>query len=961
MGPEPAAAAAPAGAHAEAANGGGRGRRAALAALFALSGCASLMDQVVWLRYLSLSFGNTTHAAATLLAVFLGGLALGALAFGRLADRLRRPLAVFAVVEIGVALIALASPQAFALIDAVYVALYRAFGSQPALFAAGRALLAAAILLPPTVLMGGTLPLILRAVVPAGERERGGEVGRREVGRASALFYAVNTLGATAGVALAGVFTIRLLGLTATLVLAAGFDLMAGLGCALLSRPLPGRGGRRAGDAVPAGAGGPEPATAEGPAVEPGAGPAGAGERGAAVLQPGPAPGAWTGREPARGSAPPATAPRATPVPTQPPERAAGAGTGAPALARGPLLALFFAMGATSLAYEVLWTRILVFYLGSSVYAYSLMLLAILLGIGCGSLLAAPWVRRLRSPLAALAAVEAGIGLWALAQVFLFERLNASFVIVAEALTPGSFAGISAVQFIALLPILLPPTLLMGASFPLAVRAASRGAARVGGDVGAVYGANTLGAVAGALAAGFGLVPWLGTQASLLAIGAANAALGAVIAFAGGRWEGERGGRPGARRTARRALRWAWLVPPAAILAAIPWLPAHTVVLSAGIFRHDRPGDLLDFDEDSSATVTVRRVHTREGEPWLSLELNGVNVAGTTPENFAVQKLQGHLPMLLLPERRGAAVAHIGLGSGATAHAVSLHPVDRIRVIEISPAVPRAAERWFRPINGGVLADPRLALEINDGRNFMLATRERFDAILSDSIHPRYAGNGSLYSLEYFRLLRRRLEPGGAVSMWLPMYSLTPANYRMVLAAFADAFPNTAVWYEPSALNSFTVVTASTGEEPWHAPTLAAAFADPVVGGELASLGLAGPADLLACQLLSGDALDEWLAGVPPHQDDLPAVEYESGSLLARNWTWLATFDALLDRRPAAPPENWLATLPAEERARAGERWQLYGRWMAAHLDYLRRQLGGGAGGDFRVGDGEAEGGGSTR
>jgi hypothetical protein len=179
--------------------------------------------------------------------------------------------------------------------------------------------------------------------------------------------------------------------------------------------------------------------------------------------------------------------------------------------------------------------------------------------------------------------------------------------------------------------------------------------------------------------------------------------------------------------------------------------------------------------------------------------------------------------------------------------------------------------------------------------------------------------------------------------MWLPMYSLTPANYRMVLAAFADAFPNTAVWYEPSALNSFTVVTASTGEEPWHAPTLAAAFADPVVGGELASLGLAGPADLLACQLLSGDALDEWLAGVPPHQDDLPAVEYESGSLLARNWTWLATFDALLDRRPAAPPGEWLAALPAGERARADERWTAYGRWMAAHRDFLARQLGGGA------------------
>jgi hypothetical protein len=181
--------------------------------------------------------------------------------------------------------------------------------------------------------------------------------------------------------------------------------------------------------------------------------------------------------------------------------------------------------------------------------------------------------------------------------------------------------------------------------------------------------------------------------------------------------------------------------------------------------------------------------------------------------------------------------------------------------------------------------------------------------------------------------------------MWLPMYSLTPDNYRMVLAAFADAFSNAAVWYEPSELNSFTVVTAGGGDGPWRAETLAAAFADPAVGGELASLGLAGPADVLACQMLSGAPLEEWLAGVPPHEDDLPAVEYESGSLLERNWTWLATFDALLERRPATPPAAWLAALSVEEQARADERWEAYRGLMAAHRDYLRRQLLGGAGG----------------
>ncbi len=831
------------------ASGSGRATTAALAVLFALSGCGSLMDQVVWLRYLGLTFGNTAYAAATLLAVFMGGLAFGALLFGRWADRLRRPLTVFAAIELAVALIAIASPHFFDLIDQVYVALYRSLGSRPLVFAAGRVLLAALILGLPTLLMGGTLPLILRAALA----RQGGAEGddARPTGRITALFYAVNTLGATAGVALAGLVTIRLLGLNATLAVAAAADLVAALGCMALSRPLA-----------------PEPV------------------------------------------APGSPAPAAT-----------GPGVGAPRRARPVLLTLFFAMGATSLAYEVLWTRVLVFYLGSSVYAYSLMLLVILLGIGLGSLAATAWADRLAAPARTLAWIEGGVAIWALAQVLLFERLNAAFVAVADRVEPATFVGVTGVQVVCLLPILLPPTLLMGASFPLAVRAAGRGAGSLGSDVGAVYFANTVGAVVGSLATGFALIPLLGTQNSLLAVGAANGLVAAAFAI-----------------ESRRRWRWAWLAVPAVVAAAIPLFRPDALVLSAGMFRDDQPGDLLEFDEDATATVTVRRLHSPEG-PYLSLELNGVNVAGTSADNAAVQKLQGHLPLLLVDHAAGAQVVHIGLGSGATAYAVSLHPVGGIEVVEISPAVPETARTYFADINHGVLADPRLVLEINDGRNYLLATPRRFDAILSDSIHPRYAGNGSLYTREYFQLVRRRLAPGGAVSMWLPMYSLTPLNYAMILRAFVDAFPEAAVWYEPSALNSFTVVTGRIGPPVWSAETLRAAFADPGVAGELATLGIHEPGDVLACYLVGGKALRDWLEPIPPHTDDVPAVEYSSGTLLRRDLTWLATFTLLLEHRDPEPPADYLAALTPDERERAAARYRLNGEVMAAHREFLTRKL----------------------
>jgi len=804
-----------------------RSARPLLLVCFLLSGAASLMDQVVWLRYLALSFGNTTWAAATLLGVFMGGLGLGAMVAGRLAYRFRRPLIVYALVEILIALIALASPDGLEIVDAGYVWLYRTWGSQPALFAVGRALLATLFLLPPTFLMGSTLPLILRAVTEH----------REQVGRESGLFYGMNTLGATLGTIAAGFVTVRLIGLFGTLAIAGGLNLLAALGALLVSR-----------------------ATA-------------------------------TTTPTAKGRRPPAW-----------------------------LLTVIFGMGATSLGYEVLWTRVLVFFLGSSVYAYSLMLALVLIGIGLGSLLVAPWADRTRSPLTALAAVEIGIAIWIPIQVLLFEQLNSLLVSTARALHASSFAGLSAAQLLAVLPLLLPPTLLMGISFPLALKAVNRDIDDLAVDVGAVYGINTLGAVVGALGAGFVLIPLVGTQNALFVLATGNALLGAWLLA----------------RAERRAWRWFAIGAPAALALVAVTLPPHLVILSAGMFRHDMAEDLVYFHEDAQASVTIRRLDGARG-PYLSLELNGVNVAGTSPDLYAIQKMQGHLPMLL--GSGASSVVHIGFGSGGTAWAVSRHPVDDVLIVEISPEVLAASNRFFGNINHGVLDDPRVRWEINDGRNFLLASPERFDAVLSDSIHPRYAGNGSLYSLEYFRLARERLRPGGVVSMWLPMYSITPRNFAMILKAFQQVFPHVAVWYEPSALNSFTIVTGKVDDPVLDAGQLDRAFANERVANELADLGITGPADLLPLLLATDEELAPWLAQVPPHIDDLPSVEYESGSLLLRDHTWLATFTILLELRSHDPPAAYLDALPASTREEAAARYRDRRVLLHAHRDSLERQL----------------------
>jgi spermidine synthase len=803
-------------------------RRLRVAAVsFAISGGAALMDQVVWLRYLSLVFGNTTYAAATLLAVFMGGLGLGASLAGRWADRWSRPLVGLALFELGIGAIAVASPGLFGLMDDAYVALYRNAGNQPALFAAARVALAACFLLPPTFLMGGTFPVLVRGVAAATDAE---------VGRPVALIYATNTLGAVLGVALAGFASVRLLGFGATLLIAAALNVAAACFFLLLSRPVGVASART---------------VVASPAVR------------------------W-------------------------------------------VLVVVAVMGATSLAYEVLWTRILLHYLGSSVYAYSLMLAVFLLGIGGGSLLATPWIDRIARPALALGLIQVGIGLLCAGQTISFQLLNAVRIASAQWIGTDGFAKACFADLLALLPVLGPPTLLMGAGFPLAIRLANTGASQRGRDVGAVYGANTIGSVVGSLAAGFLLLPVLGTQTALIAVAAINLTVGAVLLH----------GPPGTALLARCT----W-VAAAAVLALPLILPSHAVILAARALIGEEIGSVVHFEESANASVTVRRIPF-EPESYHSLEVNGVNVAGTHPSLYAMQKMQGHLPLLLTP---GAIrVLHIGFGSGGTAHAVSRHDVGSILIAELTPEVLAASERFFPHINHGVLGDPRIEVEVNDGRNFLMATARTFDVILSDSVHPHYAGNGSLYTREFFELARDHLSPGGTFSMWLPMYSLTTENYAMIVRALADVFPHTAIWYEPSVLNSFTIVTGRLRKEAWHPRRPLGGGA---VAAELADIGIEGAAELIACYLAGGPALEAWLAQAPPHVDDVPAVEYESGALLERDEPWLATFRQLLALRPAAAPAQLLKGLPAAEQRRAREVWTQRGSTLDAQLGTLEQKV----------------------
>jgi len=743
-----------------------------LLAVFFFSGISALLYQIVWLKYLGLIFGNTVYAAATLIAIFLGGLGLGAFLFSR-SFVARRPLVVYSCVEALIGAIGAFSPNGFELLNRAYIAAFPTVHGSPVLMTLLRIALAGLFLLPPTILMGGTLPLLVRWF--SGEREGSGI--------AVSALYAVNTLGATAGVALAGFVLIPRFGLLATIFVAVLLNFVLALSAA----------------GVPS-----STATTEA-------------QTGVSVLH-----------------------------------------------APGVLVASAL-MGLAAIADEIFWSRILVLHLGSSVYAYSLMLFAFLIGIGIGSALVERVVERI-DVIRALGIVEICLAISLALQVHLFTRFSD---FLGAIVTPFSAAGVTSpfpTLLTGVVAALIIPTALMGAAFPLTVRlyemSASKGEARA---VGQVYLANTIGSITGSMLAGFVLIRLVGSQNGLFLMACVNLGLGAWFLWS-------------RRKT--------WIVVATLIIAgSFAAAKPNEVILSAGIFS-DAKEKILLFREDVTATVTLREL--RPG--YLSLELNGVNVAGTSGELIGTQKLQGHIPLLIHanPKR----VLHIGFGSGGTAWAVSRHPVDNITIAEISPEVLQVSNARLGVVNHGVLRDPRVHAEINDGRNFVLATPEKFDVILSDSIHPRYAGNGSLYTRDYFELCRRRLNPGGVISMWLPMYSLTTRNYLQIVRAFRDVFPNTTIWYVPNTPNTFTIVMGRLEDGGIPLDRIAAHWT-PAVARELSEIGMKTPNDLLPALMLGPPEVARITRDIPPHVDDIPAVEYESGRVIDRNGTWLQTFDLL--------------------------------------------------------------------
>ena len=487
----------------------GSRHRARLAGLVFLSGAASLVYEVLWLKELSLLFGSTAYAASTTLAVFFLGLAVGSAVFGRWSPRLRSPLRAYAWIELG---IAVSAALYFVLLEVyfqLYGPIYDALADRPAAFNAFRVALATLVLLPPAALMGGTLPVLGQHLVRRPD----------ELGRYGALLYAVNTIGAAAGAFLAGFVLPLALGFDRAYLLAMAVNVaVAGLAWRLSqstrtkprARRTPGPTGkdicRRSTSTEPRARGTPGPTGKDTCRRSKGTEPHGCRTPGA-------------DRQGHRGRRSGGSRRR------QPAPAAAGAAGSAWLLAAVAGLSGVFALGL-----EVLWTRMFAQVLQNSVYTFSTVLVVFLAALATGSALANRLCRARAAPARVLWMLLTLSGLGVAATPFAFHHLTAGLSTLA---TGDAWLPYVASIFANTALLLFVPTALLGAVFPYLLRASEGSPAAPGAVIGRLGALNTAGGVVGALAAGFVLLGTIGLWNSVRLIAAGYLVLALASAWRG--------------------------------------------------------------------------------------------------------------------------------------------------------------------------------------------------------------------------------------------------------------------------------------------------------------------------------------------------------------------------------------------------------------------------------------------
>lgn len=787
--------------------------------LLFVSGATGLVYELVWSNYLQQTLGNSGQAHAIVIATFMGGLAAGAFVFGRLADRVKRPLVLYGIYETLIGLYAAAYPLVHRAGEKLFLAIAPSFSEGmrlwPKLFIAGVSLLL------PTLLMGGTLPAMLKHVT------RTAGTMRVDLAR----LYAVNSVGAALGVLVAGVWWVPAIGLRAASGLAVALNVVVAV-CALVI----GRTARVADE---------------------------------------------TGGQ---GEAPAEVFPLSH--------------------VRAAFLGVVLS-GFTSMLLELAWIRLLAIVLGGSTYAFTLILTAFILGIGLGSL----WVSRRADrgdSLRVFGLLQLGVVLGVCLTLPLYVRLPHFFWVAHDLLarTRDTWVLYQALTFGFSCVVLLVPAFFIGAAFPVGARVAMAKVGDAGKRLGSVYAFNTVGTITGSLVGGLVLLPLITMERSFvlaIVLTLASAAVAIGLSTAGPR-------------------RWGPIA--VGVFGVLVFVATTSgwsrIVANMSAFReYGRPFDsfsayakatedefAVDFyADDTFATVTVS--HDTKNPKNQYMRINGKIDASTDPGDVETQILSGHMGLLLAP-KPPRKVMVIGAGAALTAGSVLTHEIERLDVVEISPAVLDGA-RLFGEANHHALEDPRVHLYVDDAKTFLALAPYKYDLIISVPSNPWVTGVSGLFTREFFRTIDAHLEPDGVLLQWVHFYESSEPLVRLVLRTLRETFPFSTTW----GGNADLVMVSTRHPLQPDFDEIARRMAAPKVAADLQRIHLERLVALLAKQVHTSEAQLQFAGPGPINSDDHNQLEFGAAKAFFLRNKRIEVGDQRKQRGPHGLwIEQWLPTHP---------------------------------------------------
>jgi spermidine synthase len=525
-----------------------------------------------------------------------------------------------------------------------------------------------------------------------------------------------------------------------------------------------------------------------------------------------------------------------------------------------PLVALL--AGFCTMGCEIVWTRILKYFIDNSIQSFSIILTTFLTGLALGGYIFSRFADSRKTLLVFLGLLEAGIGLLCLLSVPAITHANTLIAALNTVFGKGFNAELG-IRFLVFSSAILLPTMLMGGVFPLVSKLYVKNISGAGRSVGEIYAINTIGAVCGSLAGGFVFVPLFGVQMSISFIGFCNIALG-VLCVANA---------PAIRQKSRIIVAGSMVVAAGLLFAVTP----RNAFLNVYDFRSAAPDyKMLYLRENINGTAAVFQETRQNGNKYMLID--GIGEVSTDYFSMRAFRMLGLLPALYSPAAKNALV--VTFGSGIAAGSIANLPgIESVECIEICKGAFNAA-RSFSQENHDVLNNPRIRFIVNDGRNYLFTARKQYDMISADASHPTSSDSWVLYTKEFYELCRARLSDNGVMCQWIPLRGILEKDYKTILNTFRSVFPSMTLWYSGGyKAIGHTILCGSKKPMKIDMARAEVIMADSRIKSDLEQVNIFSLQDVFNCFVMDQDSIALFTGPAALNTDDKPVVIFSKAEL----------------------------------------------------------------------------------